>query len=394
MNPDSDSAKRRARRKILVDMLPSFSFRRPLVSLGLGAILAGCAVPQASSPPAPLGAMAQVSTHLPQARSWMGPTARGRDLLYVSTANDVYVYTYPQGQLVGTLTGFFSPLGECVDSSGDVFIVTLANESGSSSIIYEYAHGGTQPIATLDDPAGAGGCAIDPRSGNLAVADWPDSSNPYGDYGAVAVYAGARGSPTMYYSSEFFAFELCGYDSKGNLYLSATNGYYGDQAQLVRLAARSSTFEQISLNAKLYTQGMSSSVQWDGEYMTVSSSLYKTPTYLYRLRISGESATVVGTVTLNSRKNTLKSGQIWIQGKRVLEADYLKGAGGINSWSYPGAEKPRAIVPNESYLAPDGLAVSPADILATGAPIRHRDRLFEGKAQRASFQASHFAIAF
>jgi hypothetical protein len=291
----------------------------------------------------------------------MDPTPSGQTLLYVTDGEDAYVYTYPQGRRVGTLTGFVSALGECVDSAGDVFIVTLANQSGSSGIIYEYAHGGTQPIATLNDPAGGYGCAIDPGSGNLAVANMADSNNPYGDYGDVAVYADAQGNAKMYYSTVYDGFGLCGYDASGNLYLSAPSFQYGDQSQLVRLSANSSDFEQISLAVKLYNWGASPSVQWDGKHMTVSSAVEREPVYLYRLRISGDSARVVGTTTLSSKKNVLKSGQIWIQGKHVLGADYFRGGeGGVDSWPYPNARQPRSIVANKSNLFPFGMAVSPA----------------------------------
>jgi hypothetical protein len=341
-------------------MLQNFNLRGGLSGACLVAMLSGCAGSPLSTPPAPSIGATQARTHRPLDFSWTDPTASGQDLLYITNGEDAYVYTYPQGHLVGTLTGFFAALGECVDSAGDVFITTLANKYDNSGIIYEYAHGGTEPIADLDDPAGGYGCAIDPTSGNLAVANMADSNNPYGHYGDVAVYADAQGDPTMYYSSEFVSFGLCAYDSKGNLYLSATNGEYGDQDQFVRLAAGRSSFEQISLNATLYSSGGPPSVQWDGRYMTVSSTAYREPAYLYRLHITGDSATVVGTTTLSSRKNTFKSGQIWIQGKRVLGADFFKGKGGVDSWSYPNAGKPRTIIADMTNFAPFGIAVSPA----------------------------------
>ncbi|MGB8907824.1 MAG: hypothetical protein WCC84_03655 [Candidatus Cybelea sp.] len=48
--------------------------------------------------------------------SWMAPDARRKDLLYISDeTGDVYVFSYPRGELKGTLTGFADPQGECVD---------------------------------------------------------------------------------------------------------------------------------------------------------------------------------------------------------------------------------------------------------------------------------------
>lgn len=338
--------------------MQNLRLRYMLIAICLGMLLPGCGN-QMSAPPTSIGAIPAARTHPSLRRAWMDPAASSGDLLYVSSSNDVYAYSYPQGHLAGTLEGFYSPLGECVDSNGDLFVVTLKDQSGSSSIIYEYAHGGTEPIATLNDPAGAGSCAIDPTTGNLAVANWADSNNPYGHYADVAIYAGARGNPTIYYSSEFGSFGFCGYDPKGNLYLTTPSLQSpGDQDQLVRLRAGHSSFDQISLNVTLYAQGAPASVQWDGKYMTVSSDVDKEPTYLYRLRISGDSAMAVETTMLSSKKNTLKSGQILIQGKRILGADYFKGRGGIDSWRYPKAQKPRSVVPNASYFAPFGIAVS------------------------------------
>ena len=79
-----------------------------------------------------------------------GSGCQKADLLYLTDegADDVYVYSWPRGELKGTLTGFDAPNGECVDKAGDVFV---ANEDESQ--ILEYAHGGTSPIETLSDPA-------------------------------------------------------------------------------------------------------------------------------------------------------------------------------------------------------------------------------------------------
>jgi hypothetical protein len=312
-------------------------------------MLAGCGVSSLSNPPTSVGTVRQAEGHQPPLRSWMDPGASAQDLLYVNDGNEnVYVYAYPRGHLVGTLTGFVAPTGECIDPAGDVFIVAANNLSRSSGIIYEYAHGGKSPIATLSDPNPAYGCAVDPRSGNLAVAG-----------GGIAIYKHASGQPVIYDGSNGFYF--CGYDTKGNLYLSSPTQYL-DQDQLGRLSAGGSQVEQISLNVKLYNEDFSSpsSVQWDGKYVTVSSAAEREPVYLYRLHISGDSATVVGTTTLSSKKNVLKSGQVWIRGNRVLGADFFRGKGGVDLWSYPDAGEPRSIVTNKLNLAPFGIAVSPA----------------------------------
>jgi hypothetical protein len=51
--------------------------------------------------------------------SWMLPEAKNEELLYVANlySNIVRVYSYPAGELVGSLQGnqFFSPDGVCID---------------------------------------------------------------------------------------------------------------------------------------------------------------------------------------------------------------------------------------------------------------------------------------
>jgi hypothetical protein len=304
--------------------------RCALSSCVVVALLAGCGGSQ--SPIGAPGAMPRssaIATHAERGKSWMLSAASRHDLLYISSEDheSVYVYTYPRGRFVGTLTGFIEPFGECTDPAGDVFI-TDKNSSSGTGTIYEYAHGGTTPIAVLSDPEVALGCAIDPTTGNLAVSG-----------GGVAIYQHASGNPTMYDSSEF-QFYYCGYDDQGNLYLSGTNGQYGDQAQLVRLARGSSDFEQISLNAKLYTGTQWPSVQWGGRHLTVTSNPGRKPITVYRLRISGSSATVAGTTMLSTTKDYYY-GQTWIDEKTIIGVGmYKRGYQNAFFWPFPKGGEP------------------------------------------------------
>jgi hypothetical protein len=275
------------------------------------------------------------------AGSWMAPRASTEDLLYISsdTGASVYVYTYPQGELVGTLdVPGTSPTGECVDASGDVFI-TAGSLSGSGTV-YEYVHGGTTPVEALSDPGLPNGCAVDSDTGNLAVANTLDDNNPYYRYrGDLAVYAKAHGRPKMYYShdpatGDFF---FCGYDDKANLYLSAEDAYHASDL-LLRLPKGSNRFESISLNTNLYGEP---SLQWRGTYLVASSSRQNQPMLVYRLRISGSTATVVGTSELESRRNDY-NGQIWIQASTVIGFGVFKrGYQNAYFWPYPSGGRPQ-----------------------------------------------------
>jgi hypothetical protein len=151
-----------------------------------------------------------------RARSWMQPGVSGADLLYISDGNgEVAVYRYWQRTLVGLLTDFKKPLGLCADAKGEVFIT----DYGAQTIL-GYAHGATKPFVTISDaPYDPYDCAVDPMTGNLAVANVGTGSSGAGN---IAVYANAGGQPTYYTDSRLSVFQSCAYDAGGNLLV--TNG--------------------------------------------------------------------------------------------------------------------------------------------------------------------------
>ena len=157
--------------------------------------------------------------------SWMSPDAKKRNLLYVTDqgTGEVKVFSYPQGKLHGTLTGFNEPAGECADRAGDVFIV-----DGFANEVYEYAHGGKTPIATLSEPGEFPlGCSVDPSTGNLAVANYcSGASGQCTGPGSLAIYLDAKGSPTQYADPKLSHVDFCGYDAQGNLFVDG-NGING-----------------------------------------------------------------------------------------------------------------------------------------------------------------------
>ncbi len=300
------------------------------------------------------------------AKSWMVRTASSQNLLYVSSPHlgNVYVYNYSKGKLVGTLTGLFEPLGECVDKSGNVFVVTQGSTSSSGSNVYEYAHGGSSPIAILSEPGYAEGCAVDPKTGNLAVANIDDANNPYYNAGDVAIYTSAQGNPTMYYTSQFAGFVSCGYDDSSNLYLGALPFSSGRRITLARLSNGSKSISAVSLDKNVYSGYLFvPSVQWDGGQMTIStvpevegrkgSGLLS----IYQLQVTGSTATVVGTTNLKYKKDRHR-GQTWIVGDGVIGIDDYKG-GKISTWSYPAGGSPQSTITSRQ-IDLWGVAMSPS----------------------------------
>jgi hypothetical protein len=165
-------------------------------------------------------------------------------------------------------------------------------------------------------------CAMN-KQGDLAVGmlDGTDS-------GDVAIFKGAKGTPTFYKSPlarEYFN----GYDPKGNLFFNGfTSGY---EFQLEELPAGSSTVQTITTSNSPEFPG---SVQWDGKYMTVFDQVTNE---IYQYSIKGTKATLKHTIALNGSSDCA---QTWITSKLVYCGD-----AGLNDglvFDYPAGGSPVA----------------------------------------------------
>ena len=134
-------------------------------------ILSGCggASPASSLPQSAWRSFSTQRISAAHRAGWMAPGTAGETLLYVSDAEaaSVYVYSYPQAKLVGTLTKA-SRAGRRVYRQGG----RRVDHNSESLQLSEYAHGGTTPIATLGPNLDFAplGCAVNPVTGDLAVA--------------------------------------------------------------------------------------------------------------------------------------------------------------------------------------------------------------------------------
>jgi hypothetical protein len=264
--------------------------------------------------------------------SWMSPEAKHSKLLYVSSvlSNDVYAYAYSTQKLVGTLTGFKTPYGLCVDKAANVWIVN----DGASQIV-EYAHGGTVPIATLSDPGEyPEGCSVDPVTGNLAVTNFYSGKGG----GSVSIYAGAQGTPQLYSDPAIVNYRFCGYDAKGNLFVDGANG--SSAFALAELPKGSGTFTNISIGQKI---GWPGGVQWDGKYIAVGDTDTAT---IYRIDAAGQ---VKGSLQLGGADYV---NQFWIQssagktGRRSASAIAPSQDGGaVEYYKYPAGGSPLTSIP-------------------------------------------------
>jgi hypothetical protein len=274
-------------------------FRR---ALGIGAaatMLAGCGGSPTTLGPSGIGESPAGRGIAPaRSGSWISPAAKGaKSLLYASNFNSsqgtVNIYSYPKEQLVGMLSGIDGAVGMCVDSAGDVFFPQRFADT-----VYEYAHGGTTPIATLNDGYESGTCSVDPTTGNLAVGNIASNF-------AIFPYEGSGkfGTPTIYSApSGFSSVNSVGYDNDGNLFFQGSNCCNGTEEGWLPKGASSA--EELNLSVTIGGPGQ---VQWDGKYITFTDRL---DADIYEVTASGSTGTVVGSLKLNLTNDQDRAG--WI----------------------------------------------------------------------------------
>jgi hypothetical protein len=288
-------------------------------------MLAGCGALPLSLSKGHDDSIGAPATH---AKSWMLPEAKSDDLLYVATGDNVYVLSYPHGRLVGSLGIGGNNL--CSDNQGDVFIPATNGYQ-----VLEYAHGGEAPIQTLADGDIPLGCAVDPRTGNLAV------TNEGSGAGEVAIFPAAKEPSTWYRDPEIYTYGLCGYDDKGNLFVDGS----GSGNFLAKLPYESSTFTNYSLSETFDVYG---SVQWDGKHITLSNP---TKDKVYRLKLGKSSLSVVGTTNIHGWQNSYSGHwpyvQTWLQGTSFIAQSSSLAELGL--WRYPkGGKAAKTIGPFKS----------------------------------------------
>ena len=265
-------------------------------------------------------------------KSWMAPDAKAKELLYVSDSVnwDVVVYDYRTGKQVGLLsTGLDYPEGLCVDKRGNIWV---ANSEAYNMV--EFAHGGTTPIATLDDndytPVS---CSVNPTNGDLAVSNILYFRE--GLEGNVTIFAGAKGEGTFYTDDAFYSYYFVGYDNKGNLFFDGSNAQPGANGQFeyAELPNGSANAQSITLAGGSVT--FPGNIQWDGREMTLGD---QSNAVIYQT--SGSK--IIGSTPLRGSSDVV---QFFIKGKSVVGPDagndsveffrYPKGGAAYKTWTGP-----------------------------------------------------------
>ena len=254
-------------------------------------------------------------------------TSSSGELIYIGAKNYIETYAYPAGTAAGSIKTAFNVVALCSDAHGNVFAPgTKTTKSATTGAVYEYAHGGTQVIATLALPVHQVpvDCSSDPSTGNLAVTSY--STRNYTPQ--INIYVNANGSPQVYTSSALGASPVPAYDASGDLYV--TSG--GSVAAY--MPANSSAFVTITMNVVL---GPVVHAQWDGKYFALQSFAIvrhqreHTLEHVYRFTISGSTGTLEGVVHF-ANWYSATAGKSWISGDTMVATPGAR----VALWSYPG----------------------------------------------------------
>lgn len=374
------------------------AFGLPVVAICAAALFGGCAGGGAASPSAlgttGFGALAPAirlhgrdsaaifavlpRTHRDRHNSWRSPKLRADvsgKLLFVSDfgTDDVYVYALPKMTLMATLTGFANwPQGMCSDDGGDVW-VTVAH----ANAIYEYDHTATL-VNTISDPDGwPANCAWDKKTGNLAVTHVSNN----GGNGELLIYPNGGGSPTVYTDSNITNYYNVAYDNHGNLFVTGLNYIYypySDTYEIAELPKGGSSLTTLTVaGGTMYYPG---GLQWDNANQDfLAGDQECTGTFspevscTRSLSISGTTATITGTISLNSSARTpvCDMTQSVRMGVNLYGGDFefapQYGYGCTGGYSFAPSAEYRWQLPNggnpvksntNSVSAPSGVAVS------------------------------------
>ena len=316
--------------------MKAFPRSRGLGVYAAAALLAGCAggsqlgssriQPNAPQTRANLALIDRgTGAHAAPGRSWMASNLNKKDLLYVSNfyGDDILVFTFPGGKLVGTLTGLGGSL--CASAtSGDWWA------SGDDEML-EFKHGGKTPIKTLSGASGS--CAVDPKTGDLAVLS--------GD--GIIIYPGGSGSGTPYCTGMGSAY-FDGYDDRDDLFLDGITS--ADTFDLIELPRGSSACETITLSQTLEFPG---AIQWYGKYLAVGDQEARV---IYHFAIHGTNAKEIGSTELGGSSDVVT---FYIQKPYVVGAD--AGNENVAMWDYPAGGSPVKVLSGQFDL-PIGVIVS------------------------------------
>jgi hypothetical protein len=258
--------------------------------------------------------------------------------------NDVEVFGYPSGTAMGTLAappeGFSEPQGMCSDKNGNVFVANTNN-----STIDEYAPDGSFTQALSDPNEFPAGCAVDPKSGTLAVSNIISTSD---NAGGISLYTNATGTPQQLTDPNMFEVFFPAYLGKtGNLYYSGfNNSFYAAVSSYI-----GGNFALLNISgATIGFPGTVSNAFKTGTLAIGDQDTFYGPTF-YQVTAAGN---VTGTTVISCPSGDCDVVQATVKGNKIVAPD----AGSIDATVNPYPAGGDALVTVTGFGQPIGSAVS------------------------------------
>ncbi|MBV8372485.1 MAG: hypothetical protein JOY69_04430 [Candidatus Eremiobacteraeota bacterium] len=273
------------------------------------------------------------------AHSWMSPHAKGAALAYVSDYNNgvVYAYSYPGGQLMGAIYGS-GPRGMCKNMAGQLWITY------GGGTVKLYAPGGWLPIKSLlvkgYDPLG---CAVNPKTGDLAVSNLNGTK---GGRGSITIFTNANGKGKSFIDSAIYYFDFVAYDASGNLFADGQDNGNPKKFQLARFSG--GKFAAITIKGA--TINAPGGLQFFYKDLTVGDQAAASgASVIYRMSESGH---VIGKTVLSGSADCV---QYFIYQSAVV----CPNASGPNAtiYKYPAGGSPTQTLPG-SFALPIGSVIT------------------------------------
>jgi hypothetical protein len=289
---------------------------------GLAAIITACSAsssaPVAGFTPTQATAAGQVT-----AAGRLSPAVNA-SYFYASTQNvGVTLYSYPQLSQLGSVSDP-NAAAMCSDKDGNVYVA----ESGASELT-EYQAGTLTVMRTIDDTNyNPVSCAINPKNGDLAVANSGGTVNGKAKPGLITIFKKATGSPKVFTNKSMSTFAYCGYDTNGDLF---ADGLATDSSvALTELVGQKLT----NLPVSGLTIAQPGAVAWDTFHgaLLISDNSGE----LYRFYINDGTAQYADVYTALKGASNLNS-NVAFKGKFVAGAT----SSAIAVWQFPSGDGPK-----------------------------------------------------
>ena len=239
---------------------------------------------------------------------------------------DVQLFEYPSGKYLGMLPappeGYDGPAGECLDRTGDVYIVNAEN-------VDEYTGEGKFVRSIGDEQLNPTKCSVSATNDDLAVTN----TNIEGGDDSVSIFRDARGSPKVISSGYFFDLGYISYDSAGNVFVDGDR-YPGGLEQYGEIPNGKAVLEPVQLDRNIQPYRL----QFDGRYVAIGS--------LHRKIYRASGSHIVGSTTLSGGVPPF-----FIAGDRMLTLNGpKKGHYYVHVYQYPKGGTPLSTIQLQHYF--------------------------------------------